>query len=211
MPQLDKALNEISTIRLQVARTTVFRGYGPATMASTSFVAIVAGLTQSLICPRPQSNLTLYLSIWILAATISASLIAFQTVTRARRIHSSLADEMIHMAVEQFLPCFVAGSLLTAVLVTSSSAVTWMLPGLWQIIFSLGVFSSCRFLPWPMLVAGAWYLLTGVACIAAAAAAPLSPFAMAVPFAVGQLIVAAVLYFSAGEQWGAGAKPGAGR
>jgi len=30
-----------------------------------------------------------------------------------------------------------------------------MLPGLWQIVFSLGVFSSCRFLPRPMLAAGA--------------------------------------------------------
>ena len=40
-----------------------------------------------------------------------------------------------------------------------------MLPGMWQIIFSLGVFSSCRFLPRPMIAAGLWYLLTGLVAL----------------------------------------------
>lgn len=71
---------------------------------------------------------------------ISASLIALQTVTRAHRVHSG-------MAVEQFLPSAAAGALLTLVLARSVPSPDWMLPGLWQIIFSLGVFSSCRFLP----------------------------------------------------------------
>ena len=35
-----------------------------------------------------------------------------------------------------------AGALITFVLVRSVPSATWMLPGLWQIIFSLGVFSS---------------------------------------------------------------------
>ena len=72
-------------------------------------------------------------------------------------------------------------------------AALWMLPGLWQIIFSLGVFSSCRFLPRPMVAAGAWYLLTGLTCIALADNRALSPWAMGIPFGVGQLLVAAIL------------------
>jgi len=43
-----------------------------------------------------------------------------------------------------------------------------MIPGMWQVIFSLGVFSSCRFLPRPVAVVGAWYLLTGLTCISLA-------------------------------------------
>ena len=74
-----------------------------------------------------------------------------------------------------------------------------MLPGLWQIVFSLGVFSSCRFLPRPMLAAGAWYLATGLACIALAGNRALSPWAMAVPYGVGQLLVAGVLRYSTRE------------
>jgi len=54
-----------------------------------------------------------------------------------------------------------------------------MIPGMWQVIFSLGVFSSCRFLPRPVAVVGAWYLLTGLTCISLADNRALSPWAMA--------------------------------
>jgi hypothetical protein len=64
---------------------------------------------------------------------------------------------------------------------------------MWQIIFSLGVFSSCRFLPRPMIAAGAWYLLTGLACIALGDTRALSPWAMGISYGVGQLLVATIL------------------
>ena len=129
----------------------------------------------------------------------SAALIGVQTVTRTHRMHSGMADAMIRMAVEQFLPSAGAGALLTLVLLRSAPSALWMLPGLWQIIFSLGVFSSCRFLPRPMAAAGAWYLLTGLACIALADNRALSPLTMGISFGVGQLLVAGILFFTAQE------------
>ncbi len=72
----------------------------------------------------------------------------------------------------------------------------WMLPGLWQVIFSLGVFASCRFLPRQMFLVGMWYLASGLICIAVGREdASLSPWLMGVPFGIGQLLVAAVLRF----------------
>jgi hypothetical protein len=117
-------------------------------------------------------------------------------LARTHRIHSGLADEMIRMAVEQFLPSAVAGALLTLAILLFVPAVLWMLPGLWLVTFSLGVFSSCRFLPRPMLAAGAWYLATGLGCIALAGNRALSPWTMAVAYGVGQLLVAGVLFFN---------------
>jgi hypothetical protein len=74
-----------------------------------------------------------------------------------------------------------------------------MLPGMWQLIFSLGVFSSCRFLPRPMIAAGLWYLLTGLVCIALADNRALSPLAMGIPYGAGQLLVAAILLLHSRE------------
>ena len=75
-----------------------------------------------------------------------------------------------------------------------------MLPGLWQILFSLGVFASCRSLPAPIFAAAVWYLAAGLGNVALAGSDhALSPLAMAVPFAAGQLFVALVLYRSIGE------------
>jgi hypothetical protein len=199
MTNLNKALGDISSIRRQVARSTEFRGYGPATLAATGGIAVLAAGVQAVWLPNPASRIPVYLAIWISTAIISAALIAVQTVTRSHRMHSGLADEMIRMAVEQFLPAAGAGALLTIVLVGSVPAAVWMLPGLWQITFSLGVFSSCRFLPRPMAVAGAWYLLTGLTCIALADDRALSPWAMGVSYGVGQLLVAGILFFAAQE------------
>jgi hypothetical protein len=199
MNDLNKALQDISSIRRQVARSTEFRGYGPTTLAATGGIAILAAGVQAVWLPNPANRIPVYLAIWISTAIVSAALIAVQTITRSHRVHSGMADEMIRMAVEQFLPAAGAGALLTIVLVGSVPSVLWMLPGLWQITFSLGVFSSCRFLPRPMAAAGAWYLLSGLTCITLADSRALSPWAMGIPYGVGQLLVAGILFFTAQE------------
>lgn len=199
MNDLHKALGDISSIRRQMARSTEFRGYGPATLATTSAFAVVAAVGQARWLPDPADGISLYLSIWISAAVLSAVLTGAQMYTRARRMHSGLSQEMIRMAVEQFMPAAGAGALITVVLVRCASATLWMLPGIWQIIFSLGVFASCRFLPRPMVAVGAWYLLTGLACLSLGDARAFSPWAMGIPFGVGQLLVAAVLLFTTQE------------
>jgi hypothetical protein len=199
MNDLNKAIGDISSIRMQVARSTEFRGYGPATLAATGLFAVAAGTAQALWLPDPAGHVPVYLAIWISTAIVSAALIGTQMRARTHRVHSGLANEMILMAVEQFLPSVAAGALLTFTIARYIPVAVWMLPGLWQIIFSLGVFSSCRFLPRPILAAGAWYLLTGLACIALAGNRALSPWAMAIPYGVGQFLVAAILFFTTRE------------
>src|SRR5215470_5550572 len=196
MTDLHRALADISSMRRQVARATEFRGYGPATLAGTALFATVAATVQALWVPDPANHFASYLGVWISTAVASAGLIWAQMQTRSHRIHSGLADEMIRMAVEQFLPSAVAGILITVVLARYVPQALWMLPGLWQIVFSLGVFSSCRFLPRPMVGAGIWYLLTGLACLAVGESRALSAWAMGIPYGVGQLLVAGVLLFS---------------
>jgi hypothetical protein len=197
MNDLHKALGDIGSIRRQMARSTEFRGYGPATLATTGGIAILAASAQAIWLPDAAAHVQAYLSIWIVTAILSASVTGVQMYTRTRRIHSDMSNEMLRMAVEQFLPSAGAGMLLTMVLVNYVPTALWMLPGLWQVIFSLGVFSSCRFLPRPMIVAGAWYLLTGLVCTAFGDIRALSPWAMGVPYGVGQLLVAAILLFTA--------------
>jgi hypothetical protein len=200
MEELDRALADITAIRSQLARGTQFRGYGPMTVAATGFVAVAAAVIQALWLPDPAGDLFAYVAIWVATAAVSVLLIGIEMVARSRRIHSGLADAMIHAATEQFIPAGVAGALLTFVLFRFAPQSLWMLPGLWQIVFSLGIFASCRSLPRPMFAAGVWYLATGLASLAFANGAhAYSPWSMAVPYGVGQLFIAAVLYWSVGE------------
>jgi predicted benzoate:H+ symporter BenE len=61
------------------------------------------------------------------------------------------------------------------------------------------VFASCRFLPRWIVAVGVWYLLTGLICIALGDGRALSPWAMGLPFGIGQALVAGILLFSTKE------------
>ncbi len=54
---------------------------------------------------------------------------------------------MIYQAIEQFLPAGIAGMVLAGVLWRFAPETLWMLPGLWQVLVSLGIFASMRSLP----------------------------------------------------------------
>src|SRR5262245_43996920 len=202
MRDLDKALADISEIRSQLARGIEFRGYGPLTVAGTGVLALAAAALQALWLPDPATNVLGYLVLWVATAAISVVLIGIEMVARSRRIHRGLADEMILAATEQFVPAGVAGARLTFVLFQFAPQSLWMLPGLWQIVFSLGFFASCRSLPRPMFAVGVWYLAAGLATLAFAGTQALSPWAMALPFGVGQFLMAAILQTSVGEHDG---------
>jgi hypothetical protein len=196
MTELRQALDDISAIRTQVARGTQFRGYGPLSVASTGILALFVAAGQSHWMAGSNQGLKAFLDVWIATAAVAVFLSALETIFRARRVHSGLAMEMIQAAAEQFLPAIVVGLLLTVVLLRIAPQDSWMLPGLWEVIFSLGVFASCRFLPRQMFGVGAWYLAAGLVCLLIASGHhALSPWAMGIPFGIGQLLVAAVLRY----------------
>jgi hypothetical protein len=196
MRDLDRALTDIQAMRSQIARGTEFRGYGPAALAATGVLAMVAALAQAQWIEEPVTQVMSYVALWAATALASAAIVGVDVVTRSRRLHSGLADEMIQSAVEQLLPAAVAGALLTLVIVRFAPESLWMLPGLWQIVLSLGVFAACRMLPAPLLAVGAWYLASGLVCLAIASGPhALSPWAMGLPFGIGQLLAAVLIHF----------------
>jgi hypothetical protein len=193
---LDEALAEINAIRTQIARGTEFRGYGPASVAASGVFAFLVAAIQAHWPLSLNHDFRSFSTVWIATAAISLTLTGIETVLRARRVHSSFANEMIYHAAEQFLPALTVGLLLTVVMMRFAPQGVGMLPGLWQVVFSLGVFASCRFLPRQMFLVGMWYLAAGLICLAVGAEAEArSPWVMGVPFGIGQLLVAAVLQF----------------
>jgi len=199
MRDLDRALADIVAIRTQLARDTLFHGYGPVTLAATGMLALLMAAAQAGWLDGPTSHPGAYFALWIGTAVVAAALVAVETVTRSRRLHSRLADELIHNAIQQFLPSAVAGLLLYLVLARCEPGSLWMVPGLWQMLVSLGIFSASRSLPGAISVVAIWYLACGLCCLALASGGhSLSPWAMGLPFGVGQLLFAAIVYRSLG-------------
>jgi hypothetical protein len=195
MSDVDRALAEIKRIRCQVARDTQFRGYGPASVAASGVLALLIAAAQSH-WMRADTGFYAFAAVWIATAFVSLAMVIVQMTFRARRVHCGLAGEMIQSAAEQFLPALVVGVLLTAVVARAAPKDTWMLPALWQLLFSLGVFASCRFLPRITFAVGVWYFVAGLTTfVLQSESASLLPWSMGIPFGIGQLLVAAVFQY----------------
>jgi hypothetical protein len=137
------------------------------------------------------------LTLWLGAAVVSAVAAGLEMALRCWRSTNSLSRDLTWLAVEQFLPCLAAGGLLTFVLAAFAQDSLWLLPGLWQILFSLGIFASYRLLPRATFGVAVFYMAAGVGNLALAQGdLALSPWFMGIPFAIGQLYAAGVLYWT---------------
>jgi hypothetical protein len=196
-PNLSRALDQISEIRRQMVRGQVFRGYRAQTTALTGVLAIVAAALQPRLIPEPWLQLPAYLGMWCGLAVFSAAIFSIELITRCRRLASPLQNERAAEAAERFIPSLAAGTIVTIVFFHSLPAQLWMLPGLWAILFSLGIFASRTLLPRGITGVAGYYLLAGaVDLMKARGPHAFSPWAMGLTFGVGQLLAAAVLYWN---------------
>jgi hypothetical protein len=199
MQDLHKALADIGSIRQQVAAGTMFRGFGPTVVAVTGLLAAITATVQSVWLDGLGQRPVAFLAAWAGTAALSAALIGAEMIARTRRHHGGLADAMLVNAVEQALPAGVAGVAVALVLIQFAPETLWVLPGLWQVLVGLGIFASVRSLPRAVTWVGTWYLAAGVVVLALSSQTEaLSPWAMGLPFVVGQLLLAAILHFAFG-------------
>ena len=195
--ELREALQQISDIRQQMARSEVFRGYRSLTVGFSGVLGLLAAAFQSQWVASPATDLERYLGLWVGVALLSATISGVELLLRAKRAGLGLARDMTRLAVEQFLPCLVVGALLTVCIYRSAPGVAWMLPGLWSLVFGLGIFASCRLLPSLVVWAGLYYIVCGCCFLRwGQGDQALAPWQMGIAFGGGQLLSAAILYWT---------------
>ena len=201
--ELHEALSQITHIRRQLAHTEQFRGYRAAPVACSGLLACLAGLLQSFWITEPAAHLAEYLILWIAVAVLSFAICLGEVW---RGYHSStglLHQQTTRLALAQFFPCLVAGCLLTIVVAAAAPQVAWMLPGLWGMLFSLGVFASWRLLPRGVFLVAIYYLASSSCALAwGSGTNSFSAWTMPLLFGVGQLLSAAVLLMSERSRFG---------
>jgi len=191
--ELAKALADIVEIRSRLARSSEFLGLGPAALAASGALACLVATAQSIL-PGATDPIP-YFAAWVATAVVACALIGTEMLRRARRHHVGLADQMIREAVLHFVPAGVAGAALLAVFARFAPAELWLVPGLWLILVSLGIFAAARSLPQGTIYAGAWYFLSGFAVLMLAATDHgLHPWSMGLPFALGQCGIALIVH-----------------
>jgi hypothetical protein len=186
MTDVERALSQIAEIRAQMAAGTRFLGFAPQAVGLTALLALATGTAQSFWPEALAADSETYLATWIVTAVAACTIIAGEALTRSRQFHGVMADSMINGTLRQFLPFGAAGAAIGFVLWRVAPESLWLLPGLWQIL-----------VPRSIIWAAGWYFVSGTVVLLLAARSGLtSPWLMAGPFAIGQLLTAAILHQS---------------
>jgi hypothetical protein len=194
--ELREALSQIADIRQQMARTELFRGYRAITVGASGLLALAAAAIQPYVV-QSETQLRDFLQLWLVVAAVNLLMAAIQLWHRAHRTDSPLVRQGTLLAAEQFAPCLFVGAVVTLCICRFASEAAWMLPGLWSLIYSLGIFASYRLLPRLTALVALYYVATGAVCLATGSGVhALAPWQMALSFGGGQLVGAAVLYWT---------------
>jgi hypothetical protein len=190
--ELREALTQISEIRRHLAQAEKFQGYRAVPIGCGAALAVLGAAAQPWIVPAPASDVPRYLAFWIAIAFVAVAL-AVVDVYLAHRNASQLRTVLAQLALDQFAPCVLAGALLTCVIAYRVPQATWMLPGLWSVLFSLGIFASYRLLPRSTFLVALWYLGFGCVLLALGPRVAFEPWTMGIAFGAGQAFCALVL------------------
>jgi hypothetical protein len=195
--EIRDALSHIAEIRARLAEADRFRGYRSMPVAVSGCLAIVAALVQPRIVGDPVRDVLSYCGLWICVALVSVGAAGMSMMLRDQFGTRSSTREITRVAISRLVPALVAGGLTTLAIVRNAPVAAPLLPGLWQVFFSLGLFASCGLLPRATFWVAAFYLASGVFTISLAETAwAMSPWVMGAPFAIGQFLAACVLYWN---------------
>jgi hypothetical protein len=195
MTDVGRALAQIAEIHEQLAKGEVYRGWRSVPVASSGLVGLVAAAWQSASARpiEPWSFTAYWLVVGVVALVVGCSEIAWHYVARATESERRQSRRVIG----QFLPSLVAGAIATGALVRLSPALATLLPGLWALLFGVGIFAARPYVPRASGWVALYYWTTGLALLwSSHGVDTLSPWAVGGTFGAGQLVAAAVLYWN---------------
>lgn len=187
--ELRDALDQITSIRTQLAATEELRSLSAWPVLVSVVAAFAAALVQNSYLPDPLATPVAYLTLWSVAAFCGAAAAALAVAVRVRRSACRHAVATAWQALRALAPALAAGGCLSVVVVWRAPAELALLPGMWQLLYAVGLCAAHRMLPGPAYAIAGLFAVTGCTNLAIGAAA-LSPWAMLLPFVVGQGLVA---------------------
>jgi hypothetical protein len=189
------ALERIGAIHEQLAKAEVYRGYHPVGVALTGLLGLVAAAVQPLwVSPDDGGE---FLRYWLLVGGACAVIAGAGPVLRAFRAEDEATRRRTWTVLGQFVPCLLAGAAVALALSRPELAPLGvaLLPGLWAILFGLGIVASRPYLPRSSVWVAAWFVGAGfLVLLLAPPSGALLGWAIGVPFGVGQLAMGLVFH-----------------
>jgi hypothetical protein len=193
MSDVTRALEQIAEIHEQLGRTAVFRGWRPIPVASSGVVGLVAAQWQSShpSLLEPWAFTVFWLAVGALALLIGCAEIVWHYVARADDVERARHRHV----VGQLMPALIAGALVSGAFIRISPPLAALLPGLWAVLFGVGIFATRPYAPRGSGWVALYYWTAGLALLwTSTTINQFSAWAVGGTFGVGQLLTAVLLY-----------------
>jgi hypothetical protein len=192
---VDRALDHIHEIHQHLSRSEMYRGIRSAPVALSGLAAVAAGFLQPILVP--EKDPVGFVGFWVSVAGVNALVGAALAGWRYWRHEDAAHRRTTRQVAAQFLPCLAAGGIVTMGIVLSGPAAISWLPGLWSILFGLGLFAARLHLPRRIGWIALYYFGAGAVLLALGGGeASLHPAGMASVFGTGQMLSAVILYWN---------------
>jgi hypothetical protein len=193
MTRLNDALSHLADIHAQLAKTDVYRGLTARPVMLTGFVGILAACLQ----PRliGDGDAIGFVTYWLCTA-LACVLIGSSTAIYGYLFdHDALGRRRAQVVAGQLIPCLAAGAFLVLALLPVLDRCIGMLPGIWALLYALGLFSVRPFLPHATGWVAFYFLVAGTLLLNFLPLQTVpSPWSVAGVFAIGQFGLAWVLH-----------------
>lgn len=188
---ISQALEQLNEIRHHLGRNEIYRGYRSRTLALMGVVGLTGSL--SLYLGWPNSEPLQRVCFWIAVAAVNLAIASWEILGDYGNLKNDHQRRITRRTVGQFLPTLVGGGVLTLAIIAKNGPLEF-LPGIWALMFSLGIFASRPYLPRGVGWIGAYFLAAGAMLLQFPEVALSQPWCMGGVFGVGQFFLAYVMY-----------------
>jgi hypothetical protein len=196
--RIDKALEQISEIHEHLAMSQLFRGYRAVPAVLSGVLAIVAAWIQPFIVSGVDPRIFVFY--WTLVAVAAFSIEGGSVIYGYLREEDPHARQRTVTVVGQLAPSLAVGVIVTiAFLVPEDRRLISFLPGIWALLYGLGLSASKPFLPRMIGWVAVFYILCGCMLLRRAVGlglGSLSPWETGIPFGVGHILGGVILYWN---------------
>ena len=147
--ELRDAIDQITTIRCQLAATEGLRSLRAVPVALSGLLALLAAVVQAHYIEDPLQAPHQYLTLWVGSAVLSGIAAFIVVMRRAQRCPSALSVANARLATMQFAPSIVVGAVVTWFVAERLPQQLRLLPALWQLLNGIGNIAAKRLLPPP--------------------------------------------------------------
>ncbi len=157
------ALDQLDRIHDQLTKGEVYRGFRVPTVALIGAMGLLAAVAQRWIVPT--GDTLAFVWYWSIIGGTGVTL-GFAAAVRSYLFREDdFERRRTRRVMGQFLPCVLAGGLLTVALARTDGFVP-LLPGMWAVVFGLGIVAVRPHLPRAVGFVGIAYVLAGGMLIA---------------------------------------------